>query len=686
MQSRSPHSPSSSSPSSPSRRNQSKRKRLGVRNLGPASSTAALGDFASTNGKAVLNGRAETSRPVEVTPNPKPRKVSKRQNHDHSAISPTRATARRSTSQQAHNPIHRKTPSPSKRIPFESPHANNPEADYIPFAISSARTISVSRRHSATPIPAYEYPFERFTPPREVVATPKSLNPGKTTKASKRKEVKLVVKTEPPDVDLTLPLPPPSPSDDPLLLSGPPIQLFGRAGNSRQQNHTNISRGSFHNEETRPRYSVPHSKTPSSHTRLNHKGEVVSHSANVELGNSAEQNVRNDATTPPTPSFDIVGSSNDVWSDSDSDCALDFDQSGEYTGKFTMMSVPVKLDSSASRKSDKFSRCRPVSPFPGDDRTFTTVPDGEEAFDIDGMETEEGDVIDEGRRDVRVLSENGTGHRQAPESTTPSGPRQQFLGGGHALTSHLFHHGASPEENITVHDDALRVASQPDEDVSINPAQETERPPQVTDKTASRRAHSPSSDQDLVTSPCKASAHKRSGLDPFDLGEASASNHSPLNKLDHCILGRSFEESARSQSIEQESLRHAFDRGVISRRSCSVSPAKDSSRSQVTKVMKEMSPSGLSPTPIPQFTPDTESPDQNLGWRESASAHNDEILPGDENRLSGTDSDSEDGDCLDTSLIRISSDDPWAAAQAAAILKQVTVKPHPYLPLLTPGM
>jgi hypothetical protein len=99
-----------------------------------------------------------------------------------------------------------------------------------------------------------------------------------------------------------------------------------------------------------------------------------------------------------------------------------------------------------------------------------------------------------------------------------------------------------------------------------------------------------------------------------------------------------------------------------------------------------MSPSGLSPTPIPQFTPDTESPDQNLGWRESASAHNDEILPGDENRLSGTDSDSEDGDCLDTSLIRISSDDPWAAAQAAAILKQVTVKPHPYLPLLTPGM
>ena len=79
-------------------------------------------------------------------------------------------------------------------------------------------------RRSATPIPPYEPPPDIFTPPRQVFINPPATS---TVRSSRRKAgpknkkpLKIVIKQEMPDIDLTLPMPPPSPSDDPLLLVG----------------------------------------------------------------------------------------------------------------------------------------------------------------------------------------------------------------------------------------------------------------------------------------------------------------------------------------------------------------------------------------------------------------------------------------------------------------------------------
>lgn len=86
------------------------------------------------------------------------------------------------------------------------------------------RTTLARARRSATPIPPYEPPPDIFTPPRQVFINPPATS---TVRSSRRKTgtkakkpLKIVIKQEMPDIDLTLPMPPPSPSDDPLLLVG----------------------------------------------------------------------------------------------------------------------------------------------------------------------------------------------------------------------------------------------------------------------------------------------------------------------------------------------------------------------------------------------------------------------------------------------------------------------------------
>lgn len=110
-----------------------------------------------------------------------------------------------------------------------SPHAKNPLADFIPASLLTASPRAgrsgFARRRSVTPIPPYEPPPERFTPPREIIASP--ISAGATKKKERKKRSSQLhmphrVKQELPDIDLTAPLPPPSPGDDPILLVGPP--------------------------------------------------------------------------------------------------------------------------------------------------------------------------------------------------------------------------------------------------------------------------------------------------------------------------------------------------------------------------------------------------------------------------------------------------------------------------------
>ncbi|KAH8083284.1 hypothetical protein BXZ70DRAFT_900722, partial [Cristinia sonorae] len=197
-----------------------KRKRRG-----PSSSTASLGEDVIPES----NDPGPSKLPPDATPNPKPRKQTKRGQS---------SVPQSPTGDSTSHPITPTKPSrawssasPTKGALLISPHVNNPAADYIPPIPTLSREYTSARRRSATPIPQYEPPAERFTPPREIICSPLSATHTPKSKSKRKaaaikstgkpKKLILQIKKEfPDDVDLSAPLPPPSPTDDPLLLRG----------------------------------------------------------------------------------------------------------------------------------------------------------------------------------------------------------------------------------------------------------------------------------------------------------------------------------------------------------------------------------------------------------------------------------------------------------------------------------
>ncbi|CAK5272870.1 unnamed protein product [Mycena citricolor] len=153
---------------------------------------------------------AAADSPSKQTPNPKPRK-SHRQAQS-AEESPTR---------------------PSFMLTLSSPHADNPNADWLPPAPKPNSKGKARAARSPTP---YEPPTDVFTPPREIFLTtpapqsrrraatpkPRSTTPSARARTPLRVVLSTVkIKQEPmPDIDLTRPVTPPSPSDDPILLVG----------------------------------------------------------------------------------------------------------------------------------------------------------------------------------------------------------------------------------------------------------------------------------------------------------------------------------------------------------------------------------------------------------------------------------------------------------------------------------
>ncbi|KDQ60307.1 hypothetical protein JAAARDRAFT_67866 [Jaapia argillacea MUCL 33604] len=342
---------------------------------------------------------------VEATPNPKPRKQKRRSRSTSqsdsgaSQGSPTRATfAQHSGPSSSSSPVtrprtpgpsSRKSMSPTKRVLLVSPHAKNPNADYVPpVPIPSTAPVirrqSIISRRSATPIPAYEPPPDRFTPPREIICTPTHIT--KVSKSSKRKsttkdaahgtgkgkakgkgrEKPLSIKMELFDVDLSKPLPPASPTDDPLLLSGPPRRLS-------QMKNREVS-------PSRPRQSLSARRTPPMPSTSPERPTAVEVDANQVFDVDAEDIQEHDVSmdishvqeSPSTPipalhfDFSAGGDGDDGWSDSDDGQGVGGEGEGEYTGKFRMMLVRTKMDPPTSgTKSRMDSWGRPISPYPG---------------------------------------------------------------------------------------------------------------------------------------------------------------------------------------------------------------------------------------------------------------------------------------------------------------------------------
>lgn len=303
--------------------------------------------------------RHENASGLETTPNPKPRKQSKRV---------LTSATRDSNIDQRDPATPTKSISPSKALLLQSPHATNPNADYLSPLRFSNRENHTAKRRSATPIAPYEPPAEQFTPPREVLYTPSPIKAAQTiSKSSKRKSVPrsvattkakshakgkklvLVIKKEPPVIDLSLPLPPASPTDDPLLLVASPVK-----------NRTRLRPSEI---TTRIRDTPPLQSTSPPPTEAEHQ-ESESQVADIDVDLPPSSPITSDDDPPPLPVLNLEGvGATDGWSDDSTDDG--FDQEGEYTGRYKTVIVPTKADPPSSCTRQRMDAWgHPKSPFP----------------------------------------------------------------------------------------------------------------------------------------------------------------------------------------------------------------------------------------------------------------------------------------------------------------------------------
>ncbi|KAG6863697.1 hypothetical protein C0991_004047 [Blastosporella zonata] len=288
--------------------------------------------------------RTVPMQPQQSTPNPKPRKQSKR---------------------------------PSSV--FHSPTQPNPNADFLP-----------TRMRRTTPIPAYEPPPDVFTPPRIVILTPtpmpkssKRKTPGKGKKRASTAE--LFIKTEPPFIDLSAPMPPSSPTDDPLLLSG-----FSSSPVPPRRLHRDAAVNT-----TPPRPSSSHFLPPSS-SPIDPEAQAFQWPQASPTDSDTSMDI--DAPHP------IFSQPPAEWSDDDDDLyntnptpnphlEPEIGQ-GEYTGRFLTLRVRTKLDPPSSATRDRMEEWgRPITPFPYSKKPIEKLDllreeEGEDVHDVN-MEHEE---------------------------------------------------------------------------------------------------------------------------------------------------------------------------------------------------------------------------------------------------------------------------------------------------------
>ena len=367
---------------------------------------------------------SQQQQPIEATPNPKPRKQGRHHSRQPSLESPTGTSFGHLRSSPVSNDDTSKqhTPSRSKRktILVESPHANNPDADFIdvPALVLTTRRKTGARpsRRSATPVIPYEPPTDVFTPPREVFLSPVTKSMSKSSKrktiasASAFKSAKgkkkgstltivTAVKQELPDIDLTLPMPPPSPTDDPLLLSGPPELDFFPEPTPPRRREMSVQVQAV-DEDLPP-------SSPEPPIAMDEEEEAV----RWDFNNSIAPNISTDETfmqldpgDAAVRLFDIAPSSNGGWSDSEDEQAGGMEGvvegEGEYTGRWKMMLVRTKQDPPSSATRGRMEEWgRPISPFPKKVAKLAFLEEEEEEEGEEGNKQQELDHLQGGQQE-----------------------------------------------------------------------------------------------------------------------------------------------------------------------------------------------------------------------------------------------------------------------------------------------
>ena len=484
-----------------------------------------------------------------------------------------------------------------------SPHATNNKADYIPPVISHTRQHLSLRARSSTPVAPYEPPAERFTPPREVFRS----SP-RVSKSSKRKKVlKITIKKEPPEIDLSC-LPPPSPTDDPLLL---------------------------HGRQPCPRPPVPTNARQTPLLESTPPGKQLSPLNRCALdfplpGIPSDVDDNEDTNLLEQPVFNFAANDDESWSSSDSGSP---EQEGEYTGKFRDLHVLTKVDPPTSATRERIEQWgRPVSPFP---RKGSPIPeivednDDDEASDLD-LSLEQPQFHLEGNGDCIVPEALEDAQEDAQEHeievqqeeieateismTEPVVPSKDIAHDNHAATpSHVEDTLLDQEHNDETRESFEESSSYPQEGAGVH----TEH----GDELMGQNGNSPAQERDEVIAESRPVAAQQG------------------NPVSTEIFDIRIDSDDESELIGEEQA----DEEIVVRT--------------------------LSDDPLPVTSPQQCS---------SESPLLEERIEVDEPMVESMDEEPEgdSSDESDLSVVKIVSDDPWAAARAAAILKQVCFNSH----------
>lgn len=348
---------------------------------------------------------------IDATPNPKPRKQSKRNvaftaDPATPTASPTKASRARASA------------SPTKASTLQSPHASNSNADYIPPLHEGSRH-SVARQRSMPPSPRYEPPSERFTPPREVLYTPVL----SVSKSSKRKSIPwsrtkqengkgnerrltIQIKKEPPEIDLTEPLPPASPTDDPLLLHGPPP-----SSKRKKAVRSSLGMVSMYSRDTPPiSSSSPVLRPVEDGTMLL---DVNMTGMDMAMTSSDAPEVSNIEDMLP-PLFDFHDDGADSLSEGEAEAGQNYtlEDQEEFAEQYKIVAVPTKADPPSSVTRERQDRWgRPVSPFPYEARQ-----------DLDPANEADEDIVDAllSSPHFAAAALDDTSDHQPPPSASPT--------------------------------------------------------------------------------------------------------------------------------------------------------------------------------------------------------------------------------------------------------------------------
>jgi hypothetical protein len=495
------------------------------------------------------------------------------------------------------------SPTKSQRSPvlLRSPHADNGRADFIPPIPSHTRQHLSLRARSSTPIPVYEPPAERFTPPREVIRP----SP-RVSKSSKRKNtLKVTIKKEPPEIDLSR-LPPPSPTDDPLLLHGrqpcprPPIPT-----NARQT-------------------PLLESTPPAPGKQLSPLNRCALDFPLPGIPSDVDDN--EDTSIVDQPLFNIAPNGDDSWSSSDGGSS---EQEGEYTGKFRVMHVPTKADPPTSMTRERIEQWgRPISPFPRKGSPIPEVVIGDdESSDLDLSLEQPQFHLD--RRVPEAVEDAQEPRGEIEEQTKP--------------TEISVTERAAPAEELA-HDNHVETPFH----VEVSHLHQ-----ERNDETSESFGGSPTYPQEHVVV----------DISPGD-ERMSQNGNTPAQERDDEVIAEFDSVAAQQENLVSAEI---FDARLDSGDEGELIGGEPTDEEIVDRALSEEPPSATSPQP-----------------HSSGLQLIEERVEVDEPMADSLDAESEgdSSDESDLSVVKIVSDDPWAAARAAAILKQVCYSHRRFCPFL----